>query len=82
MKMDTTTIRKQLHDYIEVAEDKKIQAIYTMVEDEINEPLQDYSSEFKAELDERVSYYLTGGKMVSATEMSERLQALRKKRNK
>jgi DNA-binding protein Fis len=67
MKMDTTTIRKQLHDYIEVAEDKKVQAIYTMVEDEINEPLQDYSPEYKAELDERVNHYLTGGKMVSGT---------------
>ncbi|MGN6541848.1 MAG: hypothetical protein ACTHKY_13650 [Ginsengibacter sp.] len=80
--MDTKTIRKQLHEYIEVAEDKKVQAIYTMIEDEINEPLEDYSPEFKAELDNRVSYYLNGGTMVSSTEMNERLQALRTKRNK
>ncbi|MGN6534038.1 MAG: hypothetical protein ACTHK0_20020 [Ginsengibacter sp.] len=53
-----------------------------MVEDEINESFQDYSPEFKVELDERVGYYLSSGKMVSSTEMNERLQALRTKRNK
>jgi hypothetical protein len=52
--MDTATIRQQLHDYLEVADDKKINAIYTMVEDQINEAFIEYSQEFKAELDKRV----------------------------
>lgn len=80
--MDTATIRQQLHDYLEVADDRKIKAIYTMVEDEINEALIEYSPEFKAELDKRVDYYLNGGKMISPAEMNKRLQSLRKKRNK
>ena len=78
--MNTADIRQQLHSYLEVADDKKINAIYTMVEDEIKETIVEYTPEFKAELDSRVNYYLNGGKMVSPAEMNKRLQALRKKR--
>ena len=78
--MKTAEIRKQLHSYLEVADDKKINAIYTMVEDEIKETIVEYTPEFKAELDSRVNYYLNGGKMVSPAEMNKRLRALRKKR--
>jgi len=78
--MDTANIRQQLHGYLEIADDKKINAIYTMVEDEIKETIVEYTPEFKAELDKRVNYYLNGGKMVSPAEMNKRLQAIRKKR--
>ncbi len=33
--MTIAAIREKLHEYINVAEDKKVKAIYTMVEDEI-----------------------------------------------
>ena len=33
--MTTATIRKKLHDYINIADDKKVKAIYTIVEDEM-----------------------------------------------
>lgn len=78
--MNTASIRKQLHGYLEVADDKKINAIFTMVEDDIKETIIEYTPEFKTELDNRVSYYLNGGKMVSPAEMNKRLRALRKKR--
>jgi hypothetical protein len=78
--MDTANIRQQLHNYLEVAGDKKLNAIYTMVEDDIKETIVEYSPEFKAELDYRVDYYLKGGKMISPAEMNKRLQALRRKR--
>ena len=78
--MKTAEIRKQLHSYLEVADDKKINAIYTMVEDEIKETIFEHTPEFKAELDSRVNYYLKGGKMVSPAEMNKRLRGLRKKR--
>lgn len=35
--MTTATIRERLQDYIRYADDKKVKAIYTMVEDEIIE---------------------------------------------
>ena len=36
--MNTTNIRQKLHHYIETAEEKKLKAIFTMVENEIEEP--------------------------------------------
>lgn len=35
--MDTTTIRQKLYDYIRKADDKKVKAIYTIVESDINQ---------------------------------------------
>ncbi len=77
--MTTATIRKQLHNYPETADDKKIKAIYTMVEDEIKDSIE-YTEKEKAELDRRVEYYLSGKKMVSPSEMNKRLNAIRGKR--
>lgn len=59
--MTTTTIRKRLTDYIKVADDKKIEAIYTLLEDQIV-PGHHWSDdeEFVAELDERVRRYEAG----------------------
>jgi hypothetical protein len=38
--MSTATIRERLYDYIRVADDEKIKAIYTMLEDTITEELK------------------------------------------
>ena len=77
--MTTTAIRKQLHSYLEVAEDKKIKAIYTMMEEEIKESAVEYTDEFKAELDKRYSEYKTGkAKMISAEESRKRIQKILK----
>jgi hypothetical protein len=79
--MNTSTIRAKLQDYIGIADDKKLKAIYVMVEDEINEaePVN-YTPTLKSELDRRVAHYLNGGKMVSPADMNKRLQSIRKKR--
>lgn len=78
--MKTSSIRQQLHEYLEIADDKKVNAIYTMFEDEIKENNSEYNPEFKEELDSRVNYYLKGGKMVTSATMNKRLQTLRKKK--
>jgi len=78
--MDTISIRKQLHNYLDVAEDEKVEAIYTMVKDDIVVDDEEYSEEFKAELDRRVEYYLNGGRMVTPAEMSEKLNQARNNR--
>ncbi|HWD88114.1 MAG TPA: hypothetical protein VG367_08310 [Mucilaginibacter sp.] len=59
--MTTAAIREKLHNYISVADDKKIKAIYTLLEDQIA-PAVDWSDdeEFVAELDERVRRYEAG----------------------
>lgn len=79
--MTTATIRAKLSDYISIADEKKLKAIYVMVEDEINdaEPVN-YTPSLKSELDRRVAHYLDAGKMVSPVDMNKRLQKIRKKR--
>lgn len=79
--MNTTTIKEQLHNYLEIADDKKLKAFYTMVEDEIIRTSVSYSEEFKRELDNRVNQYLNGQKMVTPSEINKRLQRIRKKRS-
>jgi hypothetical protein len=81
--MNTAAIRQELHNYLEVAEDKKVKAIYTMMQESIKESAVDYSKEFKAELDARYEMYKNGSaKMISAKESKSRLQKIIKVRRK
>ncbi len=59
--MTTTIIRERLYDYIRAADDKKVKAIYALLEDQIA-PKSHWSEdeEFVAELDERVRRYEAG----------------------
>jgi putative addiction module component (TIGR02574 family) len=57
--MSTAQIRQQLHEYIDTAEDKKLKAIYTLVESDINEEFM-FSDEQKKELDRRYDDYQNG----------------------
>ena len=73
--MTTLAIRQQLHNYLEIADDKKVKAIYTMMEDEIKESAVVYTEEFKAELNKRYAGYKSGKtKMVTAEESKKRIQ--------
>ena len=61
--MSKVDIRQKLHDYIEGAPDKKAEAIYTMVEDEIEneEPCDHWEdNDFVAELIKEEEEYLNG----------------------
>ena len=80
--MTIANIRKKLHQYIEVAEDNKVKAIYVIFKDEIAQNEWEYTKEFKEELDRRYNYYKSGGKMVSASEMDKEIKALKAKARK
>ena len=56
--MTTTQLKQHLHDYIDHAEETKLQAIYTLVEGEI----ENYSltEEQKVELNKRYADYKNG----------------------
>ena len=58
--MTTAVIRKKLADYLKVADEQKIKAIYTMVKDEIDTEANDWSSTFVKELDRRRKGLLDG----------------------
>ena len=75
--METIVLRRQLHNYLEIADDKKIEVIYTIMKTEISESLPPYSAELKDELQQRASNYKNGkAKTVSAEESKERIQAI------
>lgn len=57
--MRTTQIRKQLHDYIDAAENKKLKAIYTLLEDDISEG-HNLTDAQKQELDQRFNDHKNG----------------------
>lgn len=59
--MSTADIREKLHSYIETAKDKKVKAIFAMVEEEIEETGSHWKDEtFLAELNKREKKYLAG----------------------
>jgi hypothetical protein len=68
--MDVATIRGKLHELIEQLEDKKIRALYTLLENQMEGEVVEYSAEFKKDLDRRYGYYKRGGEMVSAVKAS------------
>ncbi len=59
--MKTVDIRQKLHHYIETAQDKKVKAIFAMVEEEIEETSDHWSDKkFIAELEKRETAYRNG----------------------
>ena len=58
--MTTSAIKLKLHNYIENAEQKKLKAIYTMLESEIETSTSLLTSTQKKELDFRLDEYMKG----------------------
>lgn len=59
--MTISAIREKLYDYIRIADDKKIKAIYMMLEDEITEDIQwRNDNPFVRELDRRHTDWKSG----------------------
>ncbi len=59
--MKTEELKQKLHRFIETADDKKLKAIYTMLEEEIEERDDLWNDEtFVATLNEREESYLNG----------------------
>jgi hypothetical protein len=59
--MKTQELKEKLHNYIETADGKKLKAIYTMVEEEIEETNNRWEDEiFVAEIERREKEYLNG----------------------
>ncbi|HEV2832049.1 MAG TPA: hypothetical protein VGW31_08710 [Hanamia sp.] len=73
--MKTEEIKVKLHHYIETAQEKKLKAIYTMVEDEIQDPYDYWNDkEFIDELERREKEYLEGkAKTYTLEETMERV---------
>lgn len=60
--MTTIGIRRTLHEYIRFADEKKIKALFTIIEDEINQKRNLWTKEFAGEMKRR-SHGLSSGKV-------------------
>ena len=81
--MELITLKQKLHNYLEVANEKKIKAIYTMLETDIEESLVEYTLDLKADLEKRKKEYKAGNlKMITATESKARIDKLRNQKSK
>jgi hypothetical protein len=59
--MNTATIREKLYEYIRVADDKKVRAIYTIIENDVVEPYEWWNdNELLTELDNRSEQIKSG----------------------
>lgn len=79
--MTTLTIRQKLSDYMKVADETKVKAVYALLKDEIEQEQVDYPEDpmaigFKKELDKRYAYYKSGRKMVSADELDRQINTI------
>ena len=80
--MTTAAIRERLYDYIRVADDKKVKAIYALLEDQVIQ-VTDWSQDkdFVAELDERVERLEKGiDKGGTWSELEGEIEKLKEKR--
>ncbi len=57
--MESTSIRNKLHEYIDIADERKLEAIYVILESDI-EQAEQYTTADIALLHERRTNYLTG----------------------
>lgn len=73
--MTTVAIRKKLVDYLKVADDKKVKAMYALLEDEIEQELE-YTPALKKQLDTAAAHYKKGEKMVSAAAADKAIKKL------
>lgn len=74
--MNVSTLRNQLHQYLETASDKKVKAIYTIFESDLKNSI-DFTQDLKDELDLRHSSYLDGSaKMFTAEESRTRINSI------
>jgi hypothetical protein len=82
--MTSSAVREKLYDYIRIADDKKIKAIYMMLEDDIAEKTEWWkNARFVADLEKNYGAWDVGkqkGYSLEAVEKS--LEVLRKKRGK
>ena len=77
--MTNAAIRQQLHQYIDTSDDKKIEALYILLQDNI-ETQYKFSDDDLSELHERAEQYLKGD--VQTYSVDESHEMIRKQRKK
>ncbi len=58
--MKTKSIREKLVQYLQIADDRKVKAIYMILEDDINTPANDWDEDLLEELENRRKNLMEG----------------------
>ena len=67
--METSALREKLHSLIDSSSEDKLMEIYSVFED-------NYTDEFKSELDEEYADYQKTGEVISTKEMDKAIEKL------
>jgi len=80
--MGATAIREKLHDFIDIVDDKKVKAIYTILEDQINERYEWWNDKDHVQKLEKQTEAVKSGSVQTKTweEIKERFTAKRRKK--
>jgi len=70
--MDTEIIRHRLHNYLEAADDEKIEALFSMVQEEMTAYEVTANDSLKLELDRRLEEYKQDASSAISQEDSKR----------
>ncbi len=76
--MTVAAIKEKIHLFIDNASDDKIKAVYSMIENDLDENTSNgYSEEFKRELDRRIFEHTNGiSKAITSKESKERIRQI------
>jgi len=74
--MPSSIIDKQINGYLPQLTVKQKKAVLTVVKTFAEEVDNEYSSEFKKELDNRYEDYVTGGKLLSEKAVNTRIKKI------
>ena len=83
MSLAVTTLDKQINNYLSVLNTRQKKALLTVAKTFAEEQAaNDYSDEFKAELDSRYEEYKNGGKLISEEIANKRIRNIIKGKTK
>lgn len=72
--MTAQAIREKLHNYLEVADDSKVEALYSLLTEQVEAAGRNYPDDLIKELDRRVAGYLDGSiKTITRAESKKRI---------
>ena len=74
MSLAATTLDKQINNYLGILNTRQKKALLTVAKTFAEEQGNDYSDEFKAELDSRYEEYKNGGRLISEENVNKRIR--------
>jgi len=83
MSLAITTLDKQINNYLSILNTRQKKVLLTVAKTFAEEQAtNDYSDEFKAELDSRYEDYKNGGKLIGEVEANKRIRTIIKGKTK